>query len=139
MHPDRPPTFVRRPIKDPLGRSISAEFGRRILALRMEARISRAMVHKRTGIYWKRIRQLEEGWAVAALDEIVRVADLYGVKHSALVDGLIGEAKRGKKTLKSAAPKCLCDKLGREGRACLRRVTAILSPHLKRKRRKQAE
>lgn len=127
MHKYKPPTWMR-PLKDPLARAISQEFGRRIVALRMEARISRSVVERRTKIDWKKIQRLEEGWAVASLVEIARLADLYGVKRSALVDGIVGEAKRGCTTLKSG-PKCLCWRLGKDGRAALRGIVRKLAPH----------
>ena len=66
-----------RPLKDPLARSDLGEFGKRIVALRLEAEISRHIVA--TGIHWKKIRQMEEGWLVPSL-----------------VDDLMAQANRGK-------------------------------------------
>jgi hypothetical protein len=117
MHKYKPPTWMR-PLKDPLARDISQEFGRRIVALRMEARLSRLMVERRTKIDWKKIQRLEEGWAMASLVEVVRLADLYGVRRSSLIDGLVTKRRS---TLK-AGPKCLCWRLGKDGRAALRGI-----------------
>jgi len=134
MHKFQPPTWTR-PLKDPLARSISAEFGRRIVALRLEMRISRRVVAERTRIHWKKIRQMEEGWAVANLVEVARLADLYQVTRAALVDGVVGEAKRGRTTLRSTRKKCLCERLGEDGRAALRAVARKLVPDVKRTQR----
>ena len=141
MHKYRPPTWMR-PLKDPLARAISQEFGRRIVALRMDARISRRVVEQRTRIDWKKIQRLEEGWAVASLVEVVRLADLYGVNRAALVDGLISGVKRGKRSTLKAGPKCLCARLGEDGRAALRGIVRKLAPHawkVQRKVRKKSQ
>lgn len=127
----RPPTWTR-PLKDPLARDISAEFARRIVALRLEANISRRIVTQRTGIHWKKIRQMEEGWSVASLVDVVRLADLYGVSRSALVDDLVIKANRGKAALKRKQQKCLCERLGEDGRAALRGIVRKLAPHARR-------
>jgi predicted transcriptional regulator len=133
MHKYKPPTWMR-PLKDPLACAISQEFGRRIVALRMDARLSRRMVERRTGIDWKKIQRLEEGWAVASLVEVVRLADLYGVRRSSLIDGLVTKRRA---TLK-AGPKCLCSRLGPTGQAALRHVVNKLAKHSLRVQRRMS-
>ena len=75
----------RKPLRDPLSRQITQDFGQTILALRLAQRLPRLTVVERTGINWKRLRALEEGWQVAALDEVVRIAELYRVNGKRLL------------------------------------------------------
>lgn len=83
------PKPPRRPLADPLSRQIAEDFGRRIVALRLKRKLPRVAVVKRTGINWKRIRALEEGWQVAALDEVAKLAALYRVSYNVLMRSAI--------------------------------------------------
>lgn len=76
MHAYKPPVAVQLP-EDPLVRQIARSQARRILALRLEHRLSRLVVVDRTQINWKRIRSIEEGSTVACLDELVKLASLF--------------------------------------------------------------
>lgn len=133
MHQYKPPTWTR-PIKDRFARSIAEEFGRRILALRLDARISRRVVEQRTRIDWKRVRMMEEGWSIPTLVQVVRLAELYGVATADLLDGLLG--KRVKKSTLRRGPTCLCERLGPTGRAALRHVVNKLAAHSLRVQRR---
>jgi hypothetical protein len=75
------PGAPRRPLADPLSQRIAADFGRCILALRLECKLPRSIVVAQTGINWKRLRALEEGWQVAALDEVAKLVAVYGVNQ----------------------------------------------------------
>jgi hypothetical protein len=75
----------RRPLSDPLSRQIAEDFGRTIVALRVARKLPRVAVVERTGINWKRLRALDDGWQVATLDECVRLADIYEVSRKGLL------------------------------------------------------
>ena len=98
MHAYKPPVAVRLP-KDPLARQIAQSQARRILALRLEHRLSRVVVVERTGINWKRIRNIEEGSTVACLNELVKLASLYSVPPIKLIQEILspgnGAARKG--------------------------------------------
>lgn len=128
MHKFREPTWTR-PLKTRIARDISAEFGARILALRLEAKVSRRVVHNRTGIAWQKIRQIEEGWFVPSLLDAVKLADFFGVDRVELIASVVTKANRGKAALKKTREKCLCDRLGEDGRAALRGIARKLAPH----------
>jgi hypothetical protein len=92
MHAYKPPVTARVP-KDPLTRQIARSQARRILALRLQHRLSRVVVVERTGINWKRIRGMEEGSTVACLDELVKLASLYSVQPIKLIQEIMSPAK----------------------------------------------
>jgi hypothetical protein len=103
MHPYRPSARPNR-LKDPLRRAIAERFGRRLVALRTGAKLSRHEVVLRTRFYWGRMRDLEEGWQVPALDDVLKLAALYGVS----AEGLFREATTGSDNVRlKPAPKCL--------------------------------
>lgn len=92
MHAYKPPVTVRLP-KDPLTRQIAQSQARRILALRLEHRLSRVVVVDRTGINWKRIRGIEEGSTVACLDELAKLASLFSVRPMKLIQEIMSPTK----------------------------------------------
>ena len=63
------------------------------MPLRLEHRLSRVAVVERTGINWKRIRNIEEGSTVACLDELVQLASLFSVHQAHSGDHVV--SKRG--------------------------------------------
>jgi len=74
---------------DPLARKIAQSQARRILALRLEYRLSRVVVVERTRINWKRIRSIEEGSTVVCLDELVKLASLFSIQPIKLVQEIL--------------------------------------------------
>jgi hypothetical protein len=92
MHAYKPPVTVRLP-EDPLTRQIAQSQARRILALRLEHRLSRVVVVERTGINWKRIRNIEEGLTVACLDELAKLASLFSVPPMKLIQKIMSPKK----------------------------------------------
>lgn len=92
MHAYKPPVAVRLP-EDPLTRQIAQSQARRILALRLEHRLSRVVVVERTRINWKRIRSIEEGSTVACLDELVKLASLFSVPPIELIQEIMSSVK----------------------------------------------
>jgi hypothetical protein len=88
MHTYKPPVAVRLPA-DSLARKIAQSQARRILALRLEHRMSRVVVVERTRINWKRIRSIEEGSTVACLDELVRLAWLFSMQPKKLIQEIL--------------------------------------------------
>lgn len=128
MHQYRP-SGRKNWLRDPLKIRIAKAFGARIVPLRIDAKLSRRQVALRTGIEWSRVRKLEEGRSVPSLVDVVRFAELYQVKPGELLDEVVAKPKRGKTTLKSAGRKCLCERLGKDGRAALRGIVRKLAPH----------
>ena len=97
MHTYKPPAAVRLP-EDPVARQIARSQARRILALRLEHRLSRVAVVERSRINWKRIRCIEEGSAVACLDEIVKLASVFSVRPIKLIQEIMspkGATRKG--------------------------------------------
>ena len=88
MHTYKPPVAVRLP-EDPVTRRIAKSQARHILWLRLEHRLSRVAVVERTRINWKRIRSIEEGSAVACLDELVKLASLFSVRPIKLIQEIM--------------------------------------------------
>lgn len=88
MHRYRPPVTVRLP-EDPVARVILQSQARSILAQRLKHRLPRIAVVERTGIYWKRVRGIEEGSIVARLDELVKLASLFSVQPIKLIREIV--------------------------------------------------
>lgn len=82
-------TLVARPLEDRLARQIAQRLRRCLVTLRLERKLSRLAVVHRTGINWKRIRALEEGSQVACLDEVVKLARVYGVGNCELITAAV--------------------------------------------------
>ena len=79
-------------IKDPVARAIAESFGRLIVAQRTRQNLARRVVVQRLGISNKRVRQLEKGGAIVRLDEVVKLAHLYGVNHARLLKDTLQDA-----------------------------------------------
>lgn len=88
MHTYKLPVAVRLP-EEPVARQIAQSQARRILALRLEHRLSRVVVVERTRINWKRIRSIEEGSSVACLDELVKLASLFSIRPIKLIQEIM--------------------------------------------------
>jgi crotonobetainyl-CoA:carnitine CoA-transferase CaiB-like acyl-CoA transferase len=136
MHKYRPSTQPSR-LKDPLAKAIAERFGRRLVALRIATKLSRHEIVLRTGLYWGRVRDLEEGWQVPTLQDVMVFAALHGIS----ADEMWREATTNKGKPLAAkvkrGPPCLCEQLGENGRAALRSVVGLLSPHVQRRRRRE--
>lgn len=72
------------------------------------------------------MRVLEEGLRAPAIDELARLAQFYGVEAAEL----FGAALKGTDRLVAPMPEpkkpCMCEAMGSEGRAALRRVAQAL-------------
>ncbi len=123
LHRFKAPPVARR-LKDPLKRQIAEEFARRIVRLRLDARLSRLVVVQRTGINWKKLCALEEGVMLARLDDVVKLAIAYRVDASKLLSAAL--SGRWEAPVRQPAS-CLCSRLGSDGRAALRKVARKLA------------
>jgi len=86
MHRVRPPTR-KNPLKDPIERAIAESFSKQIVTLRVVRTLSRHEVIRSEAInHWRRLRQLEDGHRVPCLDEVVKLAQLYGVSYIKLIN-----------------------------------------------------
>ena len=65
--------------------------GVRLAQIRLDQDLSRYVVCQRTGIYSKRITHIEQGRIVSRLDETVKLARVYGVDRSVVLEPLLGE------------------------------------------------
>src|SRR5665213_1473350 len=78
-------------IEDPVARTVAALVGSRLAALRMDRGLPRYVVAQRTGIHAMRITKLEEGSSVARLDEIVKLARVYGADRALVLEDMLGQ------------------------------------------------
>lgn len=119
-------TSHSRPLPNKTARQIAATSGRVLVDLRFQHKLSRTEAGRAIGAEWHRMRLLEEGLRAPSLDELVELAALYRVD----VGELFWAALKGSDTPVPAPPpkkkKCLCERLGPDGRAALRKVVAAL-------------
>lgn len=63
---------------------MAATFGRLMVELRFQRKAARQELKRATGIAWNRLRYIEEGLRVPDIDELVRLAQFYGVDAAEL-------------------------------------------------------